>query len=135
MTLVGVRIGIALEVGKAQSRPIGEAPQLVLLVELGAQRRVELARALDGLDQLGTLPAHHQADRVLAVLGSMGCEIPQHAVCLAPAPSAAEEDLEDRTAQQGPLRACLGLPDDLYCTVVSCAHWSTVAAGSGIRIT
>src|SRR5262245_22651473 len=94
VALVHVGIGIALQIGEAQPGAIRRTPHLLCLVELPAQRPVDLPRPFDGFHQFGARTAHHQADRILAIAAGMSAELAEHAVSLAAASSSAEEDFE-----------------------------------------
>src|SRR5262249_44384048 len=64
------------------------------------QRAVYLPRAFDRLDQLRARTADHQPNGVLAIAAGMSAELAEHAVSLAAASSAAEEDFEHLALQQ-----------------------------------
>src|SRR5262249_53826536 len=75
-------------------------PHLLGLVEFPAERPVDLPRPFDGFHQLGARAAHHQADGIPAIAAGMSAELAEHAVSLAAAASAAEEDFEHLALQQ-----------------------------------
>src|SRR5262245_12570809 len=100
VALVHVGISIALQIGEAQPGAVRRTPHLFGFVELPFQRPVDRPRPLHSFHELGARAAHHQADRVLAIAAGMSAELAEHAVSLAAASSAAEEDLEHLALQQ-----------------------------------
>src|SRR5215475_4367556 len=65
-----------------------------------AERPVNFPRALDGFHKLRSGPPDHQADGIPAIAAGMSAELAEHAVSLAAAASAAEEDFEHPALQQ-----------------------------------
>jgi len=57
-------------------------------------------RPFDGFHQLGARAPNHQADGILAITAGMRAELAEHAISLAAASSAAEEDFEHLALQQ-----------------------------------
>src|SRR5262245_52415974 len=100
VALVHVGIGIALQIGKPQPGAVRRTPHLLRLVELPAERPVDFSRPFDGFHKFGARAAHHQADGILAIAAGMSAKLAEHAVSLAAAASAAEEDFEHLTLQQ-----------------------------------
>ena len=135
MALIGLGIGVLLEIGKPQPRAVGEAPHLLLLVQFCTQGSVELPAALDGLDQLGALAPDHQADGVLLIPGGVGEPFSQDPVGLAAATGATVEDLEDRAGDEGDLGTFLGFPEDYWIRWGACrlCHSLASSIGSGMR--
>ena len=89
--LIGLGIGLALQIGARQPGAVGELEVGAVLVPLGG-RAVEPDRGQDRVPQIGALLAHHQAARVLAVLDGVVPEIEQAADGLGATPGAAEQD-------------------------------------------
>jgi hypothetical protein len=111
VTLVSVRVGIVLEISKAQPCSIRPAPPLVLIVVARPERPIDLSASLDRLEELTPLAPDHQTDSILFVKIGVGSPFAEHTVGLAAAGSAAEEDLEHRARRRGSLRR-LRLPRD-----------------------
>jgi len=99
MALIGISIRIALEVGKPKSCTVRKPPNLLCIVELGAERRVDLLGSLDRLDQLNPRPAKHDADCILAVARRVLSPLAKHPVRLAATSGATEEDLKRLAVQ------------------------------------
>lgn len=112
VALVALRIGIAFEVGEAQAGAVRGSPDLLGFVVRPAERREQLAAALDRVGKLGARAPHHEAAGVLAVAPGVGNPFTEHPVGFSAAPRATEKDLEYIAGQQGDLGAGLGSPDD-----------------------
>src|SRR5262249_8198271 len=104
VTLVEIRIGVALQIGEAQPGAVRRTPHLFGFVQMPAERSVNFPRALDGFHKLRSGPPNHQADGILAIPTGMSAELTEHAVSLAAAASTTEEDFEHLALQQPHLR-------------------------------
>jgi hypothetical protein len=107
-------VGVALEVGEDQPRPVGHGnahgAALGRSDQVGAEGSVDGAGAFEGFAELLRGAPDHQPDGVDAVRVGMGCPVAEHAVRLAAASSAAEEHLEHVARQQRTLRPGHGRP-------------------------
>lgn len=112
MALVTVRVRVAFEVGEAKPAAARHTPHLLLLVEHCADRREDRSRTLNRFNELRSLPANHQPDRVRSVLVAMNEPVTEHTVGLAAATGAAEEDLEAWAGDERRLWAILSAPRD-----------------------
>jgi hypothetical protein len=113
VTLIFVCIGVPLEIAEFQASAVRSLEFVLLLAVLEAEGLADQLESRDDLFQLGQLAPDEDADRVLPVGLSVLEPVAAGALGLAAAPSTAEEDLEDRAADQRRLRAFLRLPDDL----------------------
>ena len=83
-------------------------------IEDAIERTTSKAAKAIHLDQLGSLPAKHQADRVFAISVGMFNEVAEHPVSLSATAGAAEKHLEYRTGDERALRTLLCGPDSFY---------------------
>jgi hypothetical protein len=112
VALVTVRVRVAFEVGEAKPAAARHTPHLLLLVKLRPDRREDRSRTLNRFNELRSLPANHQPDRVRSVLVAMNEPVTEHTVGLAAATGAAEEDLEAWAGDERRLWAILSAPRD-----------------------